>query len=790
MKNPAAPKKLDYLALAVVSGAGLAYEILLLRVFSYSQWHHFASLAVSLALLGFGAAGTLLALLGKRAVRWGDGFFLTGLMVGGAGMVGAFLLPQAFMVRPLFAVWDLRELGKLLLIDFVSFIPFFGLALCIGQVFMRWPEQTPRLYAANLFGSGAGSLLSSFLLTSFFLETALLIVPLVTLGAGALLAFYKQHRAAGGVAFGGVVCIGTWMAVGLPGLPVSDFKRLSYLLDLPGAEVIEERPGLRAKATVIRSDSIRISPGLSLQWMESIPSQDALVLGSDRALPLPHDASAAAGADYFDATLGQAPFQLRPDGPVAVLGTSEWLGFLRSPERDTVWIENNPQVVDLFRSRGLPDRVSTRHGDARQFLRTTEARFSIIFLEAAAEEGDAASEDYALTVEALEQALERLEPGGILAIPLRLSNPPRRAPKLLAMARSALGEGALAKAAMLRSMQEGLVLLSNEELTVADRNVLRAFSGEWDFDLAALPGLEREEANRFHRLAGPVFFDTAQALLAGEGEGEVPSDADWYSITPATDLQPYFWQSMKWRNLPRLWGEFGRQGLMWLDWALLAIAAKLIVAGGLAVLLVLLPLGKLPRGRGRASRSRVWIYFTSLGLGFLLFEMAIFQRSTYFLAHPVVAASLVFAVFLIGSGIGSYTAPVASRRGIERRIFPVVLGFAGLSFILLFFAESVAWWMPGWMRMVLLAVSVLPLAWSLGRPMPWGLRQLDAARPLIPWAWGINGFASVLAAPLAALLSVHASQLATWLAGGICYAVAWGVAASWTGYPSDESGSA
>mgnify|MGYP006177718287 CR=1 FL=1 len=49
-----------------LSAAALAYEVVLTRLFSIAHGYHFAFLAVSLALLGFGASGTLLAI----APRW------------------------------------------------------------------------------------------------------------------------------------------------------------------------------------------------------------------------------------------------------------------------------------------------------------------------------------------------------------------------------------------------------------------------------------------------------------------------------------------------------------------------------------------------------------------------------------------------------------------------------------------------------------------------------------------------------------------------------------------------
>lgn len=56
-------------------------------------------------------------------------------------------------------------------------------------------------------------------------------------------------------------------------------------------------------------------------------------------------------------------------------------------------------------------------------------------------------------------------------------------------------------------------------------------------------------------------------------------------------------------------------------------------------------------------------------------------------------------------------------------------------------------------------VSVLliaPLAFAMGMPFPLGLSRVSALAPqLVPWAWGVNGCASVLSAVLAMMLAIH-----------------------------------
>ena len=50
------------LAIALVSAAALAYQLLLMRWLAIAHWHPFAVMIISLALLGHGASGTWLSL--------------------------------------------------------------------------------------------------------------------------------------------------------------------------------------------------------------------------------------------------------------------------------------------------------------------------------------------------------------------------------------------------------------------------------------------------------------------------------------------------------------------------------------------------------------------------------------------------------------------------------------------------------------------------------------------------------------------------------------------------------
>ena len=67
----------------------------------------------------------------------------------------------------------------------------------------------------------------------------------------------------------------------------------------------------------------------------------------------------------------------------------------------------------------------------------------------------------------------------------------------------------------------------------------------------------------------------------------------------------------------------------------------------------------------------------------------------------------------------------------------------------------------------------------MGMPFPLALARLRASAPqLVPWAWGINGCASVLSAILATLLAMTFGTRAVVFAAAALYLVA---GLSWTG---------
>jgi len=82
-----------------------------------------------------------------------------------------------------------------------------------------------------------------------------------------------------------------------------------------------------------------------------------------------------------------------------------------------------------------------------------------------------------------------------------------------------------------------------------------------------------------------------------------------------------------------------------------------------------------------------------------------------------------------------------------------------------------AWPLPA--RLAAGLASLAPLAVLMGLPFPLGLAWLEREAPaLMPWAWAINGCASVIASVVAALLALSFGFTLVLLLGTATYALA------------------
>ena len=245
-------------AISLLSAAALGYEILLMRLFSIVLWHHFAYMAISLALLGYGASGTALALAREWALARFTPLFAAAAALFGVGAVAAFAAAQALPFNPLELVWDPAQWLYLAALYLLLALPFFCAGTCIGLAYMRHREGIGTLYLADLLGGGIGALALVALLFAVTPERALALLGAagpVAAGIACLGGDRRRMRAAAALIVAGMVSPLLWPDALLVPRP-SPYKQLSIALQAPGAEVVARRSSPLGVLTVVRSPTI------------------------------------------------------------------------------------------------------------------------------------------------------------------------------------------------------------------------------------------------------------------------------------------------------------------------------------------------------------------------------------------------------------------------------------------------------------------------------------------------------------------------------------------------------
>jgi len=775
-------------AIALISAAALAYQLLLMRWLAIAHWHPFAVVIISLALLGHGASGTALSLMRERAVRHFETLFPAAAIVFALTAAACLWLARALPFNGLELVWNWRQLLWLSALYLCLALPFFFAAACFGLAFARHGDDIPMLYGADLFGAGIGAVLALALLWLVPVNVALLLVALLAPVAAVVMRGFAAPRTLTSVIAVLLVLIVLATTRVLAPAP-NEFKGLAKALLVRDARIVAERHSSYGWLVVVASPRLplRQAPGLSLNNLQEPAPQLGVYTDGDALSAITRNDGKRASLAYLGRTTSALPYRLRPQPRVLVLGAGggfEVLQALSLGARAVHAVETNPQLVGLVAERyddyagGLyrDPRVQVRVADMRGFIRATTERYDLIVLGqggsfASGSAGvTAVAEDYAATAQALRDDYARLAPGGLLAITRWEKQPPRDALKLFATAVAALrAEGVRnpgAQLAMIRNWDASTLLLKRGAFTAGEIARLRRFVDEFSFDPVHYPGMRAGEANRHHVLARAEAFIGAGELLSPRAPAY--RDAYKFDITPATDDRPYFANFFRWATLPELWRLRAQGAAVLLDSGYLLLVAALVQAVPLAVALVVLPLLALPRRDelARGLRLRVLTYFVCLGLAFMLIEIACLSRLMLLIGQPLLAIGAGLAGFLLFAGVGSMCAQRWQREPSQSIVRAVCAIALALTWHFAMFALALrvgASWSP-WLRAILGLSTIAPLAFAMGLPFPLGLSWLARTTPtLVPWAWGVNGCASVVAAIAALLLAIEIGLTTTLL---------------------------
>jgi len=756
------------IALLLVSAALLAFQIALLQILATSQWHHFAYLVISIALLGFGVAGTVLSLardwiLARQAL-------LLPLLLCACGVT---LAGSLGFIQSLFGGFDSfllfvnpGEALRLAASALILMLPFTCGALAIGIIFTSGAERIGSHYFANMLGSGIGCVLGLAGLAS--LPQALL-PPLCGLLAllSALPLLPGSRRTVRGCALISLAVV-TGFILLRPGITLSQYKDLRKALDLPNAEVIVDKPSTFGRLQIVTAPVLRSATGLSLLWQGELLSSPAVFVNGDRLGSVPYTSGRN---NPTHATTTALPFAVSAPQRVLVLnaGTAQHVALaLDHGATEVVAVEPHRVLTSELAglSRGgsaavfASDRVRWQSEAARTWLARDQTRYDLIMLPDIGSPGGSAGlfalhEQPLLTKEALGQAWHKLQPNGYLSVTTWLDYPTRSPLRLLATLVELLEEAGATPAghiAALRSWGTLTFCIKKTPLDSSEIAAARAFARRWAFDAALLPGIADAERDRYNKLQDDSLFELLDATLQRDSRQALYRDYP-FRIVPTRDDQPFFSQFLRWSRINVLLEQYGRRTIPFIELGVLVAGLAAFVLSVLAIILVLLPLTRL--GGGSGSRLGTLLYFGGLGMGYMWAELAMIHRFEFYLGQPVYSAALVVGVLLTGSALGSMLTEWFGN-GRQRRIAALVGVVLALYVLLLGPFIQTTIHLPFTARIALTVAALIPAALVMGMPFPLGIRCLHrTSRNEVPWAWGINGCLSVVGAAFATLLAVE-----------------------------------
>lgn len=772
-------------AIALLSLAALAVEILLMRLFSITQWHHFAYMIISLALLGYGASGSFVTLFQRPLEQHFPVAFTTATALFGMTATGAFLLAQRVPFNAEELLWDPLQPWWLLLMYLLLAVPFFFAATAIALALTRFTEAVGKLYAFDLFGAGLGGL--------FVIGLLFVLMPLDVLGVIGLLSLLATLVAAIELRDRNARITATLLAIPIlitssltfnDELRLSPYKGLSQTLQIDGSEIVDQRSSPLGLLTSVANNIIpfRHAPGLSLMATTEPPPQIALFTDGDSMTVITQDNGEAAAFSYLDEVPSALPYHLQPLDTVLILGAGGGADALQAKYHGASKIsavELNPQLVDLVSNRFgefsghlyAQEGIELHIDEARGFVSSSRQQFDLIQLSlmdafGASSAGlHALNEHYLYTVEALQTYLDHVTDNGYLSISRWIRLPPRDAPKLFATAVTALREQGsddpMKQLVLIRNWQIATLLVKNTPFSTSEIEQVKTFTRARAYDLAWYPGMTAAEANHFNQLAEPWFYRAAVAL--GSDDAAAFIKAYKFNLTPPRDDRPYYFHFFKWDSLAEIFSLRTRGGMALLEQGYLVLVVALVQAVVASLALILLPLRYLRRQTTNTARISAWrvsVYFFSLGLAFLFVEMSFIQKFILLLHHPLYSVATVMTAFLVFAGVGSWYSQQLTVSKSHRHVMTVAavaIGLIGLLFLLCFpLLRDTLLALPFAIRLLITLAIIAPLAFFMGMPFPLGLASLGAnAKQMIPWAWGINGCASVISAIIATLLAMH-----------------------------------
>jgi hypothetical protein len=745
------------LSVFLITLSGLILEVGLTRIYSASIWYHFAFVAISVALLGWGLGGFTVHLWKQvKPVSMNAASLVTVLYA------GAIPLCLWLLVRYPF------EMDRLPLYFLAPLLPFFLAGMALSIIFDLHRSEAGSLYFYDLVGAALGAVLVTLLLHVFGGEAALLVGAIAPAVAALLISFSPASQSAesskGSGSTSRVFQVAALIGVLLTAAAAFSAVQFGSFRVKPGTtKAMRNQMDASAGSKIVQTGWNAYS---RIDCVEGLPNSFArLYIDSDAWTGIRGWDGKLESVQDMRGSYRALPFRLTPNAETMIIGPGggpDVVAALASGSRKVTAVEMNPLMLKFVRSYGaragnLYDRpdVETVLSEGRNFISRTDRKFDIILLgfvdswASVASGGLSLSENYLYTTEAMRAYYDHLSDNGIVVV-LRWE---MDIPRLVSNAVATLGASEAAKRiVVLMEKQAGpndypqmLFMLRKRPFTEAE---LKEISEKWtQANPIIMPG----------GTAPPLIAD----VLAGRKTLDQYDASSPRFVGPVWDDSPFYFAIDRPFRMPSTIAE---RLLKWL------------LAPSVGLLLLFAVLGW-PRGKGKGEAGQrpayryagSLLYFAALGFGFIAVELALLQHLTLLVGHPIYTLSVLLFTLLAFGGLGS----ALSVRVPMWAACVAVAVIGAIEALALPKLVPALLWLPLWGRIAVAIVLIAPLGLAMGMPFPSGLRRTgDGSLAAPPFYWGLNGIMSVIGSVTTVFVALTAGFQAGMLMGSACYLLA------------------
>jgi hypothetical protein len=801
----------------------------LTRIYSASIWYHFAFVAISVALLGWGLGGFTVHVW-KGARGKGQGGRAEEQSAKGEGQgARALSINAAALVTLLYAgtiplcLWLLVrypfEMDRLPLYFLAPLLPFFLAGMALSIVFDIHRAIAGTLYFYDLIGAALGAVLVTLLLHLLGGEAALLAGSSAPFIAALLMALSPASRAqetkngddpgvaasslTPGYSMSRLQCDdgppATAGGSNLVGLP----RRNTWL---PRVVQVAAALGIVlaivAVVATVKYGAFRVKPGTTKAMrnqMDATPGSHIVQTGwnaysrIDCVEGLPNsfarlyiDSDAWTGIRGWDGNLNSVqdmkwsyralPFRLTPNAETLIIGPGggpDVVAALASGSKKVTAVEMNPLMLKFVRSYGaragnLYDRpdVEAILSEGRNFISRTDRKFDIILLGFVDSWASVASGGLSLS----ENYLYTTE--AMRAYYDHLSDNGILVVLRWEMDIPRLTSNAVATLGANEAKQR-VVVLMEKQANPNDYPQMLFMLRKQPFTTDQMAEMRNKwtQANPIIMPDGTAPAGLKEVLAGTKTMAQYDAESSRFVGAVWDDSPFYFAIEKPWR-MP---GAIAERMVKWL----------LGPSVGMLALFAAFGKRKVVGGAQKSSLPYVGslVYFAALGFGFIAVELALLQHLTLLVGHPIYTLSVLLFTLLAFGGIG---ASLSSRWSMWKACAAVAI-IGTIEALALPKLVPALLWLPLWGRIIVAIILIAPLGLAMGMPFPRGLKQTgEGSLPAPPFYWGLNGIMSVIGSVTTVFVALMFGFQAAMLMGSACYVLA--ALASTKAFPNQLAG--